>query len=91
MLSGKNVKTFLILFARPNGSIGHHKISYNFCRTILVSFRQFVWIEKKGVTIIVAFHVMKRRLKIKFKSIIILGCRSAEISQNIKKAIVWNN
>ena len=33
-----------------------------FCRTFKNSFGQFVWIEKK-VTIIVAFHFMKRRLK----------------------------
>ena len=35
-----------------------------FCRTFKNYFGQFVWIEKK-VTIIVAFHFMKRRLKIK--------------------------
>ena len=34
-----------------------------FCRTFKNYFGQFVWIEKK-VTIIVAFHFMKRRLKI---------------------------
>ena len=34
-----------------------------FCRTFNNYFGQFVWIEKK-VTIIVAFHFMKRRLKI---------------------------
>ena len=33
-----------------------------FCRTLKNYFGQFVWIEKK-VTIIVAFHFMKRRLK----------------------------
>ena len=33
-----------------------------FCRTFKNYFGQFVWIEKK-VTIIVAFHFMKRRLK----------------------------
>ena len=33
-----------------------------FCRTFKNSFGQFVWIEKKA-TIIVAFHFMKRRLK----------------------------
>ena len=33
-----------------------------FCRTSKNYFGQFVWIEKK-VTIIVAFHFMKRRLK----------------------------
>ena len=37
-----------------------------FCRTFKNYFGQFVWIEKK-VTIIVAFHFMKRRLKIKIK------------------------
>ena len=30
-------KPLVILFARPNGSIGHHKILKNFCRTILVT------------------------------------------------------
>ena len=34
-----------------------------FCRTFENYFGQFVWIEKKRVTIIVAFHFMKRRLK----------------------------
>ena len=34
-----------------------------FCRTLKNYFGQFVWIEKKRVTIIVAFHFMKRRLK----------------------------
>ena len=34
-----------------------------FCRTFRNYFGQFVWIEKKRVTIIVAFHFMKRRLK----------------------------
>ena len=33
-----------------------------YCRTFKNYFDQFVWIEKK-VTIIVAFHFMKRRLK----------------------------
>ena len=33
-----------------------------FCRTIENYLGQFVWIEKR-VTIIVAFHFMKRRLK----------------------------
>ena len=33
-----------------------------FCRTFKNYFGQFVWIEKKRVTIIVAFHFMKRRL-----------------------------
>ena len=36
-----------------------------FCRTFRNYFGQFVWIEKK-VTIIVAFHFMKRRLKISY-------------------------
>ena len=36
-----------------------------FCRTFKNYFGQFVWIEKKRVTIIVAFHFMKRRLKIR--------------------------
>ena len=35
-----------------------------FCRTFKNYFGQFVWIEKKRVTIIVAFHFKKRRLKI---------------------------
>ena len=34
-----------------------------FCRTFKNYFSQFVWIEKTRVTIIVAFHFMKRRLK----------------------------
>ena len=37
-----------------------------FCRTFKNYFGQFVWIEKK-VTIIVAFHFMKRRLKMTFQ------------------------
>ena len=37
-----------------------------FCRTFKNYFGQFVWIEKKRVTIIVAFHFMKRRLKTEF-------------------------
>ena len=55
MLCGKTGKTFLVQFARPNGAI-------IFCRTFKNYFGQFVWIEKK-VTIIVAFHFMKRGLK----------------------------
>ena len=39
-----------------------------FCRTFKNYFGQFVWIEKK-VTIIVAFHFMKRRLKIYVETI----------------------
>ena len=38
-----------------------------FCRTFKNYFGQFVWIEKK-VTIIVAFHFMKRRLETRFSS-----------------------
>ena len=38
MLQGK---TFLILLARPNGSIRHHKILWNY-------FGQFVWNEKSS-------------------------------------------
>ena len=34
-----------------------------FRRTFKNYFGQFVWIEKKGVTIRVAFHFMKHRLK----------------------------
>ena len=45
-----------------------------FCRTFKNYFGQFVWIEKK-VTIIVAFHFMKRRLKIKGKE----GCVASDI------------
>ena len=41
-----------------------------FCRTFKNYFGQFVWIEKKGVTIIVAFHFMKRRLKRDNKTIV---------------------
>ena len=55
MLRGKTGKTFLVQFARPNGAT-------IFCRTFKNYFGQFVWIEKR-VTIIVAFHFMKRRLK----------------------------
>ena len=44
-----------------------------FCRTFKNYFGQFVWIEKK-VTIIVAFHFMKRRLKMR----ILKQSRSAE-------------
>ena len=43
-----------------------------FCRTFKNYFGQFVWIEKKRVTIIVAFHFMKRRLK-NFTLILILS------------------
>ena len=59
MLRGTTGKTFLVQFARPNGAI-------IFCRTFKNYFGQFVWIEKKEkkVTIIIAFHFMKRRLKI---------------------------
>ena len=43
-----------------------------FCRTFKNYFGQFVWIEKKKkkkrVTIIVAFHFMKRRLKTDFEA-----------------------
>ena len=39
--------------------------SIKLCRTFKNYFGQFVWIEKK-VTIIVAFHFMKRRLKIRW-------------------------
>ena len=38
-----------------------------FCRTFKNYFGQFVWIEKK-VTIIVAFHFMKHRLKIRWST-----------------------
>ena len=56
MLRGNAGKTFLVQFARANGAM-------IFCRTFENYFGQFVWIEKKRVTIIVAFHFMKRRLK----------------------------
>ena len=59
MLRGKRGKTLLVQFARPNDSIWDHK----FCRIFKNYFGQFVWIEKR-VTIIVAFHFMKRWLKI---------------------------
>ena len=39
-----------------------------FCRTFKNYFGQFVWIEKKRVTIIVAFHFMKRRLKMSVRN-----------------------
>ena len=42
----------------------------NFCRTFKNYSGQFVWIEKKRVTIIVAFHFMKRRLKTKTLTIV---------------------
>ena len=59
MLRGKTGKIFLVQFARPNGAI-------IFCRTFKNYFGQFVWIKKgeKKVTIKVAFHFMKSRLKI---------------------------
>ena len=44
-----------------------------FCRTFKNYFGQFVWIEKKRVTIIVAFHFMKRRLKTYCKGNILPG------------------
>ena len=56
MLRGKTGKAFLVQFAKPYGAI-------IFRRTFKNYFGQFVWIEKKRVTIIVAFHFMKRRLK----------------------------
>ena len=44
-----------------------------FCRTFKNYFGQFVWIEKKRVTIIVAFHFMKRRLKkVKFSHLLFI-------------------
>ena len=58
MIRGKTRKTFLVQFARPN-SVQFGAII--FCRTFKNYFGQFVWIKK--VTIIVAFHFMKRRLK----------------------------
>ena len=62
MLRGKTGKTFLVQFARPNRAIV-------FCRTFKNYFGQIVWIEKKKrkTTIIVAFHFMKRRLKIRIQ------------------------
>ena len=42
MLRGKTGKTFLVQFARPNGSI-------IFCITFKNCFGQFVWIEKKSL------------------------------------------
>ena len=58
MLREKRGKIVLVEFARPNDSIGTIK----FRITIKNNFGQFVWIEKKRITIIVAFHFMKRRL-----------------------------
>ena len=66
MLRGKTGKTFLVQFARSNGAI-------IFCRTFKNYFGQFVRIEKK-VTIIVAFHFMKRRLKIRERLISTIAC-----------------
>ena len=58
----KNRKTFLVQIARPNGAIWCNNILF---RTLRNCFGQFVWIEKKRkTTLIVAFHFMKRRLKI---------------------------
>ena len=34
MLRGKRGKAFLVQFARPNGSIWDHKISYNFAELV---------------------------------------------------------
>ena len=55
MLRGKTGKTFLVQFARPNSAI-------IFCRTFVELFWS-VRVDRKKVTIIVAFHFMKRRLK----------------------------
>ena len=56
-----------------------------FCRTFKNYFGQFVWIEKKKkrkVTIIVAFHFMKRRLKI-YRRAIFSACISCTGKENI--------
>ena len=53
-----------------------------FCRTFKNYFGQFVWIEKKRVTIIVAFHFMKRRLKIKGLGMIIAVSYSPRVSKD---------
>ena len=55
-----------------------------FCRTfveLLNYFGQFVWIEKKRVTIIVAFHFMKRRLK--------TICKPCNLETIPKDPITW--
>ena len=54
-----------------------------FCRTFKNYFGQFVWIEKKKVTIIVAFHFMKRRLKMMKSS----GDRILPSAKIIKKHV----
>ena len=54
----KQVKPF---WSSSLGQIGQFD-TIIFCRTFKNYFGQFVWIEKR-VTIIVAFHFMKRRLK----------------------------
>ena len=51
--------TFLVQFARRNGQFD----TLEFRITLQYYFVQFVWIEKK-VTCIVAFHSVKRLLKI---------------------------
>ena len=49
---------YIVQFPVPNGTIRHLKIFAELCRTILASLGGL-----KKVTIIVAFHYMKRRLK----------------------------
>ena len=55
---GKKRTTITVQFPGPNGTIWRFEVLKN----LYNYFGQFVWIEKR-VTIIVAFHFMKRRLK----------------------------
>ena len=59
MLHGKTGKTFLVQFAQQ---IVHFD-AIIFCRTFVELFWSVRVDRKKRVTIIVAFHFMKRRLK----------------------------
>ena len=61
MLRGKRGKTFFVQLARPNDSFGIIKQNFvELSRTILVSSSGK---KIKKVTILVAFHFMKRRLE----------------------------
>ena len=62
LLRGKSGKTFW--FSSPCQMVQFDTVK--FCKAFKNYFGRFVWIEKihKKVTIIVAFHFMKRRLKI---------------------------
>ena len=57
--AGKTGKTVLVQFARPNSAIWYNNYFVELLRTLLVSSCGL----KKKATIIVAFHFMKRRLK----------------------------